>query len=272
MNMDDQDWRQLLTTAAEREPGDPPEVDGDVARGRAALRARRLAVYGGGGLAVATILVSGVVIGQLSAGGTAGTSMPPETSIPAAAGETAGATPPSTTPLPEETHDNVRDTEPGVGGTKEFRFGLYDIAADHLDPEKTYLNYATRSLQSSGGSDGTQALGIKLGWKVPGEPGEGLVQIGVSNMTGPDDMFGCGALVTERCRMVELPGGGTVEVGERDDGSYSVLHRRPDGESVQVVVNPLFGNNALVPVEEMRIDRRDVFRLAQDERITLPDG
>lgn len=266
MSMDDQDWRQILTATAEREPGDPPDVDGDVARGRAALRARRLAVYGGGGLAVATILVSGVLIGQLSAGGPAGTS------IPAAGGETADATPTTPAPTPEETHDSTRDIGDGIRGTREFRFGLYDIAADHLDPDKTYLNYATRSLQSSGGSGGTRALGIKLGWKVPGEPGEGLVQIGVSDMTGPDDMFGCGELAPERCREVELPSGETVVVGERDDGSYSVLHRRPDGESVQVVVDPLFGNNALVPVEEMRIDRRDVFRLVQDERITLPEG
>ena len=271
--MDDQDWRQSLTAVAERDPGDPSDADGDVARGRAALRARRLAVYGGGGLAVATILVSGVAIGQLAAGGPTGTSIPAATSMPTAAGgETADATPTTPAPPPEEPHDSMRDTEDSIRGTMEFRFGLYDIAADHLDPEKTYLNYSTRSLQSSGGSDGTRALGIKLGWNVPGEPGEGLVQVGVSNMTGPDDMFGCGALVPERCRRVELPNGETVEVGERDDGSYSVLHRRPDGESVQVVVNPLFGNNALVPVEEMRIDRKDVFRLVQDERITLPEG
>lgn len=266
MSMDDQDWRQILTAVAEREPEDPSEVDGDVARGRVALRARRLAVYGGGGLAVATILVSGVAIGQLGAGGPTGTSMP------AAGGETVDATPTSPAPTPEETQDSMRDTENSIRGTKEFRFALFDITADHLDPEKTYLNYSTRSLQTSAGSGGTRALGIKLGWKVPGQPGEGLVQIGVGNMKGPDDMFACGALVPERCRKVELPGGGTVEVGERDDGSYSVLHRRPDGESVRVVVNPLFGNNALVPVEEMRIDRKDVFRLVQDERITLPEG
>jgi hypothetical protein len=157
-----------------------------------------------------------------------------------------------------------------MGESASFRFGLFDIVAEYLDPAKTYLNYSTRSVQSSTDASGVRTLGIKLGWKVPGEPGEGLVQIAVSDLDGPDRPR-CGEFTDMVCREVRMPNGESVEYGEEGDGTFDVEHRRADGTTVHVRVDPLFGNNSLVPVEEMRIDHRDVMRLVQDERIQLPE-
>ena len=67
-----------------------------------------------------------------------------------------------------------------------------------------------------------------------------------------------------------LAGGTSVRVGERPDGAFAVSHRQPDGETVWVLVEPLFGGNSLEPVAGMEVSRADVFRLVQDERLDLP--
>lgn len=282
--MDERGWwqRQSSTTGARhtgRESGSTEEAE--VARRHAARRARRLAVYGGGVLATAVVIGAVAAITQITEGSVS--SMPP---VAGGSAPTPAPARPATTEPREEPGGTQQqgdgmvtagrpvhsrdEAETLIRDTEDFRFGLFGIAAEYLDPEKRYLNYATRSLQSSSDGAGGRALGIRLGWKVPGEPGEGMVQIAVSDMTGPDRPR-CGEHLEMDCQTVLLPNGESVERGGADGGVYDVLYRRDDGVSVHVRIDPLFGNNSLVPVEEMRIDPGDVYRLVQDERIGLPE-
>src|SRR5512139_1684229 len=271
--MDERGWWQRRSTApadvgaSDPDTGGAGDVDATAeAAPPRALDARRWAVYGGGVLATAVIIGGAAVIAQHSGGsGPSGATAPSAES----AQPTVAPARPAPTERSQETGDGTvtagnpfeagDDTLDLMRDTDDFRFGLFALAAEHLDPEKRYLNYSTRSLQSGSDSTGHRTLGIKLGWKVPGEPGEGMVQIAVSDMTGPDRPT-CGENLEMQCRPLALSDGESVEVGEADDGSYDVLYRRADGVSVHVRVDPLFGNNSLVPVEEMRIDRRDVYR------------
>ncbi len=279
--MDERDWQGHVPPQGDGRPGceDVGAGEAVVARARAAAR-RRLAVYGGGVLATAAAIGTVVAVTQMSGGGRDPSRTAPVAG-PAGASQIPTRATPSTVPrdVPEPRGNTVTAGRPGMTGddsqdplrdTEDFRFGLFDIAAEHLDPEKRYLDYATRSLQSSSDGTGGRALGIRLGWKVPGEPGEGMVQIAVSDMTGPDRPQ-CGEHLEMECRTVLLPNGESVERGGADDGVYDVLYLRDDGVSVHVRVDPLFGNNSLVPVEEMRIAPGEVYRLVQDERIGLPE-
>ena len=141
--------------------------------------------------------------------------------------------------------------------------------ASVLDPQKRHLNYATQSLQSGSDGSGGISMGIKLGWTMPGQSGEGMVQISLSDQAGEgadESQIYLGAPMRDH----SLAGGTSVRVGERPDGAFAVSHRQPDGETVWVLVEPLFGGNSLEPVAGMEVSRADVFRLVQDERLDLP--
>ena len=266
--MDERRLQQSLTAVAEQHAPGGHGSDADVARGRAALRRRRLAAIGGGALATALVLGGGVAVGQLAT---------------APADPTVATSPtPSPTEQPKEKERKKRLTarERAVleqaqlmAKTAAFRNGLYDITAEYLDPAKKYLDYSTQSLQMSSSPDGTHTVGIKMGWKVPGEEGEGLVQVAVSDIPPkPHEGIECGLYIGGvACEPLVLPSGVSLEVGENASGAYDVVYRRPDGVSVEVIVDPLFGNSSLVPVKAMTISRQDVYRLVQDERFEAPD-
>jgi hypothetical protein len=155
-------------------------------------------------------------------------------------------------------------------GRREWRYDLYDLAQEHLDPKHRYLNYDTDSLQGGGGSNGATTLGIKLGWSAPGESGEGMVQIAVASPNGRRLISPCAYF--GRCHPVQVPGHGTVDMsGDPESAAgYAVIVGQDDGEYVQVVVDPLFGNNSLTPTQAGLVSLDRVLALAEDSALNLP--
>ena len=135
-----------------------------------------------------------------------------------------------------------------------------------LDPGGRHLDYATDSLQSGYGSAGV-SLGIRMGWSNPGEEGQGMVAVAVSDgePTGEGDpCFSIGVNCTREGTFRGVP------VRRSDDGS-TVVAIRPDGLVVMVHVEDLFGNNTQVGVSKVPLTDTDLLTLALDERVGLPE-
>ena len=269
-------WPERLTASAEHDPADWFDPREDLERGRAALRRRRVLVTSSSALAATVVL--GTALLTTGGSGTGQSAPGPATALtpsvaPAPApsepsgpfdGPTEGSPPPS----PADPGPMAGDL-PGHRESADWRNGIYHVVASVLDPQKKHLNYSTQSLQSGGDGRGGISMGIKLGWTMPGQSGEGMVQISLSDQAGEgadESQIYLGAPMRER----SLAGGTSVRVGERPDGAFAVSHRQPDGETVWVLVEPLFGGNSLEPVSGMEVSRADVFRLVQDERLDLP--
>lgn len=263
------------------------DVAADIARGKQGLarRRRRLAV-GGSVAALAVVTAAGVGAGQLigdeSAASKGGAPIAGQTTSPTVVGDhraspvpdraqrhgnAAGAQPPSPTLV--EGSSRIPDSSGSEIGYNAWRSGLYQLARQHLDPDGDYLNYSTRSLQ--GGSSGAStSLGIKLGWSQPNDAGEGMIQLEVAAPGGMSLLFPCAYFGP--CDEVQVPGHGTVTISgdpTSDDG-YAVRLTQDDGEHVQIIVDPLFGNNSLTPTEAPLVALDRVLDLAQDPDFDLP--
>lgn len=276
--MNDTDWAERLDALAGREDAHLFDVRDDVARGRSRLLRNRVGVTAAAALVGVVVLGTGLALG---AGG-------PGRATPAPADEGPTAAPtyhepqttlsPSAPPAPTPTlsaqnaylHKQLDGAWKGAGDIpfRTWRYDLYATARSVLDPSGTHLTYSSRGL-TSGSDDQGVGLGIKLGWTEPGRSGEGMVEVAVTTEGGSDD---------ERCQMtggfgcpraVQV-GGETLKVGTGDQGELVVLYRQPDGERAVVLVNPLFGNNSRTPVQQGFVNRRDVYRLVQDDRLGLP--
>ena len=262
-------WDDAFTRAAESDRrASDFDVAQDVARGRRRVRRTQSLTAAAAGLAVTAVVGATLLLspnGATSEG----------VAQPVGSGD---ATPtfqeprmtlePSPSPTPTGLGSDAAGNDP-MEPTRSWRNGIYDITASVLDPEKKYLNYATQSLQSGGDGTGGIHLGIKLGWSVPGRPGEGMVQVQLSTETGPD-AAGCWEFPVGRCQTVLAKSGLRYEIGRGADGQFVVIHEQSDGERVLVYVDPLFRGNALVPVQEMAVTEGDVLRLVQDDRLDLP--
>ena len=257
--MPETDWDEAFrhaaasdTTAVELAVAD------DLARGRRRLRARRVAV------ASASTLTGVLVLGF------ALMSVPPTTPERQAVtpAESAPAEP-DPAPGPRRPDRDAPDPMPGavdLEATVAWRCALFHTTRSVLDPEGRHLDYSTQSLQSGGDGRGGVHLGITMGWRVPGQPGEGLVQVRVSDERG----FGssCASVVGEACRERREVDGLRYQV-LHTSGGFVLRHRQEDGEVVLVHVDRLFGNNATVAVDTT-VTERDALRLAGDERVDLP--
>jgi hypothetical protein len=265
-------WPERFTATAEHDPADWFDPREDLERGRAALRRRRVLMTSSSVLAATVVLGIALVV---SGGGSVRQSAPepaaPKTPSPTfqESSVTLEPTPAPSTLAPKERRVKQAQRYAGLTASADWRNGLYDVVASVLDPQKRHLNYSTQSLQSGSDGSGGISMGIKLGWTMPGQPGEGMVQISLSDQAGEsadESQIYLGAPMRDR----SLAGGASVRVGERPDGAFAVSHRQPDGETVWVLVEPLFGGNSLEPVTGMEVSRADVFRLVQDERLDLP--
>lgn len=276
---------RLAEAALDDHIGDPAA---DLQRGRIAARRRRTTTLGASAVATAGLVAAVFGVGHL---------MEPDASSdgrgPAPiAGQTGAPTTPSPTRV-EQTGPGQSDDRPTVGGNettppsptlidpgdgtgvpgigqREWRYGLYHLAQDLLDPDGGHLNYDTSSLQGGGNAHG-QSLGIKLGWSVKGDTGEGMVQVaiaspGAAGLLGPCAYFG-------PCRDVTVPGHGQVRIsGDPDSGDgYAVQLTQADGEEVSIVVDPLFGNNSLTPTSADLVGLDQVLDLAQSPEFNLPE-
>jgi hypothetical protein len=269
--------RERLRHAAAAADVEPGAVDAaaDVERGRRGLKRRRMTIVGGSMAATAVVVASGIGVGQLAGseeapGSTRGapiagaTKVDPEES---AAHDRSAAVP---TTSPRGASTSPQPYSESTIGARDWRYGVYDLAKQHLDPQHAYLNYDTDSLQGGGGAHGARTLGIKLGWSAPGEAGEGMIQIAVASPHGRRLIYPCAYFGP--CHETRLPDHGPVVMsGEpRSGAGYAVIVTQDDGEYVQVVVDPLFGNNSLTPTDAGLVSLDKVLSLAEDPDLDLP--
>jgi hypothetical protein len=133
-------------------------------------------------------------------------------------------------------------------GSNKTLAGYRAILAAHLDPGGQHLGNVENVQRSDDGCATVTGLGTKLGWSTPGVSGLGVVQIEVSRgwrdsqIHLAHDGWRPAATVpagTERAFVVEY------------DGGLAVAVTRPDGITVALDVNSLFGNNSTVPTSGM---------------------
>lgn len=283
MTHQDEALRERLTQIADRaDLGAAADPGGDLDRGVRALHRRAAVRAGWSALAVAAVVGAVVTLGP---GGTV-----TRTDPPVAAGES--ATPsasPTPTPTPSASPDpaagkalqaeraaqrrirdewittRLMDTHRVGSPFQAWRDGLFAISADVLDPRGGHLDYATNSLQSGYGGAGV-SLGIRMGWRTPGEAGQGMVAVAVSDREPVDEGDPCFSIGVNCTRESTFRG---VPVRLSDDGS-TVVAIRPDGLVVMVHVQLVFGNNTQVGVSRMPLTDADLLTLALDKRIDLP--
>ncbi len=281
----DEAWHDLLREAAEADDATSFDVADDVARGRRKVRRTRVLVTGvgvlAGGVVAGTALVAGGLSGGADTAPPAGTptraptshepvtTVGPSPSPSPSAGATRVATPPSARDRQVARVAKVMNAFDGLGPLPYpgWRNALFRTAQSVLDPSGTRLDYATRSLQGGSAGKGAVSIGIKLGWRVPGSPGEGMVQVQVASGGGP--AAACGSM-GEVCTEVVRRDGRTFATTPGSGPRFVVSHTQPDGDVVTVLVDPLFGNDSTVGVGSTGITRADVMGLVQDDRIDLP--
>ena len=148
---------------------------------------------------------------------------------------------------------------------------LFTVAKNHLDPSGEHLSMAS-NVQGGGGSHGSQSVGTKLNWKVRGESGLGMVQVGIATpgLTDADRRFeiGCGG----SCDRHDLGDGTSAWVRRSSDGVIGAAYEQSDGGSVWVLVDPLFGNNSLTPVSSVDVSVDDLLAYVTDPRLRWLDS
>ena len=179
------------------------------------------------------------------------------------------------TPPPSPSGDPTTSASASPAGTgwqarRDTLIEYSHVLAEHLDPQGGHLEVLTEDNQNEqigGGEGGIVSLGAKLGWSNDGEDGLGMVQVSVSNGWRNSDWWCDGEGWT--CR--QLTADGRVRIAEQD-GARRVGVEHPDGEVVVITLDPLFGNNSLVPVSGMDISEKQLVRAASDPRLDLPEG
>lgn len=265
-------WAERFNEAAREDDADHFDPRDDLARGHARLVRRRVLV--GTGSVLVGSLVLGTALLATSGAQVRRTVLEPTTSQAVAPSPTfqepAVTLEPSPAPDPVGGATGPGEVElPSRGSTKAWRNELFDLTASVIDPDRQFLNYDTDSLQAGTDADGDRSLGIKLGWSQPGQQGEAMVQIELSEQHGPE-ADESGVYLGAPMRARTLANGETVRVGRGGGGTFAVSYRQPDGDLVWVLVDPLFGNDTEIPVDGLALTEGEVIRLVQDERLDLP--
>ncbi len=274
--MDERDLEQRMRAAVLDEPPMPGGHSLDLANGRRLRRQRRVGAGIAAAAAVAVVVVAAAWLP--GAGGNdqgidvAGSDDASDPSGPA----TGSAEPPGQSPHPRVTHASPNPggghvAGAGSGGGASMVIGhratrelIYQVGRDRLDPKGEFLRFS-QNVQGSG----TDVVGTKLGWHADGEAGEGMVMVTI----GEDGAFtgsfgGCGY---SACHDYTAPDGTVAKVGGATDGSGAFWLRvlQDDGDAVAVMIDPLFGNNSLVPTDSLTITLDEAIAFAADERLGI---
>lgn len=243
----DQDLTDRLHAAADAIVVDDvathESVHDDVARGRRGLRRRR----------TLTALCSLGVVAVVGVGATLAFGSDGDRATPVATA--------SDTPTPTATPSATATQTPEPADTRNAKQLLTDqakVLEGYLDPSGTHLDTKVTGFQGSG--DG---LGAKLGWSVPGEPGLGMVEFFVGRDTGSvDDAFATFCDPSTPCESRHVHGV-RVQV-QHQGGSTGLIVHRDDGSFVEFLIDPLFGNNSLTPVESLDLPIATLVEAALD--------
>lgn len=276
--MDERDLEQRMRAAVLDEPPMPGGHGLDLANGRRLRRQRRA------GVAVAASAAAAAVVAAAAwLPGAGGDDLGIEVAGSDGASDPSGPVTESAEPPGQSPHPGVTHTSPTpggghasgagsgggaimAGGHRDTRELIYQVGRDRLDPKGAFLRFE-QNVQT-GGRD---VVGTKLGWRADGDAGEGMVMVTI----GADGAFtgsfgGCGI---QACHDYTAPDGTVAKVGGATEGSGAFWLRvlQDDGDAVAVMIDPLFGNNSLVPTDAMTITLDEAIAFAADERLDIVD-
>ncbi|MEU4194940.1 hypothetical protein AB0E69_23780 [Kribbella sp. NPDC026611] len=249
--IDEQTLHERLTDAASAQDGAlPRSLQEDLTAGRRRLFRRRLLTGASSAVAVAGVAVAAV-----------GLSGPLHT---AARHEAPAANHNATQDTSQDTSQEQTTANPAAHDLDKLIRGLL---VKHLDPDRKHLDFSTGLFEFAPG-EATVGIENKVGWKVPGDAGEGMLEIGLtrSNQQGNT----CGSVnegVT--CHRVTLPNGRPAMIGHRGK-AVELSYVQPDGETAFVAMNPLFGNNSTIPLKSMPITDAQLIAFVTDPALNLP--
>ncbi|GAA3566231.1 hypothetical protein GCM10022197_22610 [Microlunatus spumicola] len=148
---------------------------------------------------------------------------------------------------------------------RAWRATVYEVVADYLDPEGAYFNassYYARDETEGLWSTKRGALGMEV-FRV----GEGATQVSVQIATDRSYAPRCGEATGNACTSIRFMDGNRFVLSDGLDtvdgleGQY-----RPDGREVITVIAENVGRGPA-----LTIDRAQLVRLLQDERLRLPE-
>ncbi|WP_129670185.1 hypothetical protein [Phytoactinopolyspora endophytica] len=287
MTNDDQMRRLFRDVKFPDEPAMTSMATDDLRRGQRHLRRRRVASWTTGVAGVAALATGAAlafpgddtpgsgtdldVAGESDQSSVQGDNVEPDT-------ETTTGTE-TRTETEAEDEAEAREVEEQRSQFDDTTQLLLDTAAEHIDPERTYLPQETTNTGSGSGEHGVR-VSSKLGWTVPGESGMGMVQVAVTTPGYVDGeyaredvamLIGCETL--DACEQQTIPETGeTVLVAEEDpdrDLAFGVMYERADGSLTAIGVYDLFGNNSTEPVSEMDISLEQAFAFVTDPDLQI---
>ncbi len=145
--------------------------------------------------------------------------------------------------------------------------GYRDVLVQHLDPQQRHVEEVQNVQGGSDGSCAITSLGTKLGWKVPGEAGLGVVQVEVTTAWKDAQTH----LAHDGWRPADsLPAGAVSGYVAEYDGGTAVAVTREDGTTVALDANTLFGNNSTTPLSGMQLTVDQLLETAADPGLALP--
>jgi len=206
------------------------------------------------GVAVAAVALLVLMLGQLRPIAPTPTSAP----VPAPVTATVTATPSPTVPCDRTL------TPCQASLTRAWRATVYEVVAEHLDPDGRYFNASSYYAR-----DETDGLWQKRQGALAMEVfrvGDGSTQVYVQIATDRSYAPRCGTATGNACSSVRFMDGNRFTLSDgldtRDglEGQY-----RPDGKEVITVIAQDQG-----PGDALRVDRSQVVRMLQDDRLRLP--
>jgi DNA-directed RNA polymerase specialized sigma24 family protein len=242
--------------AARLDAAVPPDVRSvrrydDLTRGQQLVRRRWVRRTGVGAAAVALLVL---LVGQVRPVAEAPTSAP----APAVATSTVTTTPGPTAPC-DRSLATCR-----ASLVRAWRATVYEVVADHVDPEGAYFNassYYARDETDGLWSTGHGALGMEM-FRVGG----GATQVTVQIATDRSYALQCGEATGNACTAIRFMDGNRYVLSDGLDTADGLEGQyRPDGREVVTVVVVSSGRGPT-----LQVDRAQLVRLLQDERLRLP--
>lgn len=238
---------RLTDTAAAQDALLPRPVADDLAAGRRRLLRHR--VLAG---AAATVAVGAVTVAAVGLSGTLRTAAQDE--APTAKQE-------------QTTNAKQVQTPQAKTAPKGLDKLMKDLLARHLDPSRKHLDFSAGPFVLD-----PQDIGIglmnKVGWKVAGDPGEGLLEVGLTRSEKQGTV--CGSLHEGMtCQRTTLPNGRSVMIGHRGT-SIELGYVQPDGEYAYVSTDPLYSNMTTTSLKSMPITEAQLVAFVTDPELNLP--
>ena len=157
------------------------------------------------------------------------------------------------------------------------RRNAWTLTRAHLDPRHAHLEkFETDAFTGGGGGDAAE-IGQKVGWPSPGQSGEAMLLVSITRiapggkpvLSGDDAMGLCSGTFTDEvaCKSTTI-GGHKVRYAE-SGGAFVMDLLQTDGEIASIYVDPVFGNNTDIPVENLGITPAEAADLLADPALDV---